>query len=146
MMTLNLLGELGRKVVIGVHGFERDAAEDPYDANWLWCSAEVEQGAFRGIVGASFTTSDFARFLSELDRVMAGECTAASFSTMENALAFRVEVDGAGRATVVGKLRDVEAGGAELSFNFESDLSFLAKTHSDLKGIVAAFPHRTAGA
>jgi hypothetical protein len=145
MTTLTLHGELGRKLVIGVHGFERETAEDPYDANWLRCSAEVEQGRLRGNVDASFTTNDFARFLSEMDRLMTGESAAASFNTMEEALAFRIEVDRAGRATVVGKLREVEAGGAELSFNFESDLSFLTKTHSDLKGIVAAFPHRTAG-
>lgn len=146
MTTLTLRGELGRKLVIGVHGFERDAAEDSYDANWLRCTAEVEQGAFRGSVDASFTTNDFACFLSELDRVMTGESAVASFNTMEEALAFRVDVDRAGRAAVVGKLREVEAGGAELSFNFESDLSFLTKAHSDLKGVVAAFPHRAAGA
>ena len=107
---------------------------------------DVEQGAFRGSVDASFTTNDFARLLSEMDRLMTGESVAASFNTMEEALAFRIEVDRAGRATVAGKLREVEAGGAELSFKFESDLSFLTKTHSDLTGIVAAFPHRTAGA
>ncbi|MCB9869694.1 MAG: hypothetical protein H6837_07535 [Planctomycetes bacterium] len=86
------------------------AAEDPYDANWLRCSAEVEQGAFRGNVDASFTTNDFARFLSEMDRLMARESAAASFNTMEEALAFRIEVDRAGRATVVGKLRELGAG------------------------------------
>ena len=35
-----------------------------------------------------------------------------------------------------------EFGGA-LSFAFGSDRSFLAGTHADLKGIVAAFPVRT---
>jgi len=145
MMTLTLRGELGRRLLIGVHGFERDAAEDPDDANWLRCSAEVEQGAFRGTVEASFTTNDFSCFLSEMDRLMARESTAASFNTMEEALAFRIEVDRAGRATVVGKLREVQAGGPELSFNFESDLSFLTKTHAELKDVVAAFPHRNAG-
>lgn len=77
---------------------------------------------------------------------MTGERAAASFNTMEDALAFRVEVDRAGRATVVGRLREVEPGGTELSFNFESNLSFLTKTYSDLKKIVAAFPQRACGA
>ena len=145
MMMVTLQAELGRKLVIGVHGFERGAAEDDlYDANWLRCSAEVEQGAFRGSVNASFRTNDFARFLLEMDQLMTGESEAASFNTMEEALEFRVEVDRAGRANVVGKLRETETGGAELTFSFESDLSFLTKTHAELKGIVAAFPHRTA--
>jgi len=56
-----------------VHGYERDAADNPDDANQLRCSAEVEQGAFRVGVDASFTTDDFARLLSEMDRLMTGE-------------------------------------------------------------------------
>src|SRR5690606_14880522 len=107
MTTLTLQGELGRRVLVTVRGYEREVALDPYDANWLRCSAEVEQGAFRGAVDASFATSDFSRFLSELDRVMSGSSAVASFTTMEEALDFRVEVDRAGRATVTGKLREL---------------------------------------
>jgi hypothetical protein len=145
MTNLTLLGELGRRLVIVVHGYEQEATLDPHDANWLRCSATVEQGAFRGAVDASFTVNDFARFLSELDRVMTGSSAVASFDTMEEALAFRVEVDRASRATVTGKLREVGATGAELSFAFESDRSFLTTAHSDLKRLVAAFPQRTVG-
>lgn len=146
MTTLTLRGELGRRLLIEVHGYERDAVEGPDDANWLRCSAEVEQGAFRGAVEASFTTHDFACLLSELDGLMAGQRAVASFNTLESALEFRIDVDRAGRATVVGKLRDTQAGGAELSFHFESDLSFLTTTHAELKSVVAAFPHRNASA
>ena len=143
MVNLTLLGELGRRLVIAVHSYEREAALDPYDANWLRCSAQVEQGAFRGAVDASFATSDFARFLSELDRVMTGSSAVASFNTMEEALAFRVDVDRVGRASVTGKLREVGTPGVELSFAFESDRSFLTTAHTDLKRLVAAFPERT---
>jgi hypothetical protein len=146
MTTLTLCGELGTRLLIEVHCYERDAAEGPDDANWIRCSAAVEQGAFRGSVEASFTTHDFACLLSELDRLMAGQSAVASFNTKEQALEFRIEVDRAGRATVIGKLRDNQAGGAELSFHFESDLSFLAKTHAELKVVVAAFPSRHASA
>lgn len=146
MTTLTFSGDRERRLLITVRGYEHAAAVDPYDANWLRCSAEVEQGAFRGAVEASFTTSDFARFLAELDGVMAGSSTVASFRTMEEALAFRVEVDRAGRTTVTGKLRDVGASKGELSFAFESDRSFLTTSHSDLKRLVAAFPERAIGA
>jgi hypothetical protein len=132
-------------VRVTVWGYERDAALDPYDANWLRCSAEVEQGAFRGAVAASFATSDFSRFLSELDQIINGSGTVASFTTMEEALEFRIEVDRAGRATVTGKLRELGELGAELSFAFESDRSFLAAAHSDMKRIVATFPERAIG-
>jgi hypothetical protein len=145
MTTLTLQGELGRRVLITVRGYEREVALDPYDANWLRCSAEVEHGAFRGAVDASFATSDFSRFLSELDQVMNGSGAVASFTTMEEALDFRVEVDRAGRATVTGKLRELGELGADLSFAFESDRSFLTAAHSDLKRIVATFPERAIG-
>jgi len=145
MTTLTLHGELGRRVLITVRGYERDVALDPYDANWLRCTAEVEQDAFRGAVEASLTTSDFSRFLSELDGVMSGSSAVASFTTMEEALAFRVEVDRKGRATVTGKLRELGELGAGLSFAFESDRSFLMAAHADLKRIIAAFPERTIG-
>ena len=91
---------------------------------------------------ASFTTKDFARFLSELDGVVSGATTVASFDTMENALSIRVEVDRVGRAVVTGKVREVAPYGSELSFTFESDHSLLAKAHSDLRRLVAEFPER----
>ncbi len=144
MATLNLQGELGRRLTIEVHCYESDAPRDPYDANWLRCSAEAEVGRFRGAVDASFTTQDFARFLAELDQVVRGASLVASFQTMEEALSVRVEVDRVGRAVISGKLREIDVGGPALSFTFESDLSFLGRTQAELKRIVSEFPERAA--
>lgn len=143
MTTLTIQGDLGRRVLVSVQGYERESALDSYDANWLRCSADVEHGAFRGTVAASFSTDDFSRFLEALDEIMSGSGTVAHFTTMEQALDLRVEVDRAGRATVNGQLREHGEFGGALSFAFGSDRSFLAATHADLKGIVAAFPVRT---
>jgi len=144
MAELNLQGELGRRLTIDVHGYESDAPRDPYDANWLRCSAEVEVGRFRGAIDASFTTQDFARFLSEFDQVVEGAGSVASFETMEEALSVRIEVDRAGRAVVSGKLREIDVNGPALSFIFESDLSFLRRAEAELRGIVSEFPERAA--
>ena len=43
-----------------------------------------------------------------------------AIQNMEDALAFRVEVDRAGRAAVAVRFREAEAGEAELSFNSEA--------------------------
>jgi len=91
MTTLVLHGEHGRRLTIDVHGYERDLFQDPYDANWLNCSVDLDVGRFRGAVDASFTTQDFARFLSELDQVVRGDARVASFQTMEEALSIRKE-------------------------------------------------------
>lgn len=144
MATLNLQGDLGRRLTIEVHGYESDAPRDWYDANWLKCSAEVEVGRFRGAVDASFTTQDFARFLSELDQVVDGAVSGASFQTMEEALSARVEVDRAGRAIVTGTLREIDVDRSALSFIFESDLSFLRRTLVELRRVVLEFPERAA--
>lgn len=142
MVTLNLRGELGRRLTISVHGYERDTSHDPYDANWLRCSAEVELGQFHGSVDAAFTTHDFARFLSELAQVVQGAAVAASFQTIEECLSIRVEVDRAGRVVVRGKLREIDSEGAALSFAFDSDLSFLRETQSELIQVASEFPER----
>lgn len=142
MTTLVLHGEFGRRLTIDVHGYERNSSQDLYDANWLRCSVDVDLGRFRGAVDASFTTQDFARFLSELDQVMGGAAMAATFQTMEEALSIRVEVNRAGRVVVAGNLREIDAGGSALSYSFDSDLSFLQKSHSELKRIVSEFPER----
>jgi hypothetical protein len=142
MTTLVLHGEYGRRLTIDVHGYERDSFQDPYDANWLRCSVDLDAGRFRGAVDASFTTQDFARFLSEMDQVVRGDARAASFQTMEEALSIRVEVDRAGRALVTGSLREIDAGGSVLSYSIESDLSFLQRSHAELTRIVEEFPER----
>ncbi|MET0413758.1 MAG: hypothetical protein ABW217_20785 [Polyangiaceae bacterium] len=145
MTTLTLRGELGRRVLITVHGYERDVGSDPYDLNWLQCTLDVAQGAFRGTVDASLTTSDFLRFLTELEQIKSRSSTVASFTTMEDALAFRVDVHHTGRATVTGTLREHGELAAQLSFAFESDHASLTAAHSDVRRIVAAFPERTPG-
>ena len=142
MTTFVLHGEQGRRLTIDVHGYERESAQDPYDANWLRCSVDLDLERFRGAVDASFTTQDFARFLSELDQIVRGDARAASFQTMEEVLSIRVEVDCAGRAVVAGTLQEIDAGGSVLSYSIESDLSFLQRSHGELKRIVAEFPER----
>jgi len=144
MATLNIQGELGSRLTINVHGYESDAPGDPYDANWLLCSAEVDVGRFHGVVDASFMTRDFARFLTELDHVVTRANLVASFQTMEEVLSVRVEVDRAGRAVVSGRLREIDVGGSDLSFAFESDLSYLKRTLEELRRIVSEFPERAA--
>ena len=144
LATLNLCGELGRRLTIDVHGYEHDGPGDTYDSNWLRCSAQVDVGRFCGAVDASFTTQDFGSFLAQLELVVTGKSVEASFQTMEEALSIRVEIDRAGRAVVVGKLRETDFNGSTLSFVFDSDLSFLGRTHAELKRIVSEFPERAA--
>src|SRR5690606_10308881 len=111
MATLKVLGERGSKVEIHVDGYTTAAPRDPYDANWLQCSVEVDVGRFRGAVEASIMTQDFVRLADQVKDVLSGSSRKASFRTMEEALSFDIEVDRAGRAKVTGRLRDIELNG-----------------------------------
>ena len=142
METTRIAGERGCRVVIGVRAFERDVAEGSDDNNWLSGTVEVVQGAFRGSTSASFIVDDLSRFHAEFVQVMRRAGPSASFTPMEDTLALRIEVDRAGRAMVLGKLRDSDTLGAGMTFQFESDLTFLASAQSDLERVVAAFPCR----
>lgn len=139
MKTLTLAGELGRRLEVDVHGRERDAAADRDDASWLRCEIRLAHGTFCGAVEAAIPADDFARFLTELDALLDGSSSVASFTTMEDALAVRIEMDRAGRASVSGSLRELDDS-AVLSFAFGSDRTFLAATRADLREIVALFP------
>jgi hypothetical protein len=142
MATLKILGERASKLEIQVGGYTTAAPQDPYDANWLQCSVDVDVGRFRGAVEASFMTQDFIRLADHLRDVLGGSSRKASFRTMEEALSFDIEVDRAGRAKVTGQLRDIETDGCTLDFAFENDLSFLEQTSEELRQIVAEFPER----
>lgn len=104
---VTLQGQTGEKLAISVEGLERAAADEPWDATWLLCTAEVDLGAFRGGVSAAFQRDDFEHFLSELNRLLSGQSASASFRTLEDQLALRVELGQTGQATVVGKLSEV---------------------------------------
>lgn len=144
MRTVEIRGEMGRLVTIVIDDYERSGSQqDPYDANWLRCSVTAEIGKFRGEVETSLTTGDFSRFSSELNDVTARVTSVASFTTMEEALTLRIEVDRAGRATVTGTLRGSDSTPhTSLSFGFESDLSFLRQLEVQLAHAISDFPVR----
>jgi hypothetical protein len=144
MRTLEIRGEMGRRVAVVVEDYERGGPQqDPHDANWLRCSITAEIGKFSGEVEASLTTNDFIRFSSELEKVVSGAASVASFTTMEEALALRIEVDRAGRAAVSGTLRGSDSTPPTvLSFGFESDVSFLRPLQAQLGLITSEFPVR----
>ena len=63
MMASFSRGDSGRgQVVATVHGYERVAAGEYCDANWLSVEVGVSARAFSGRFAAEFLTEDFIRF------------------------------------------------------------------------------------
>src|SRR4051812_27525869 len=98
-------------LILTVHGRNIPEATDYWDGNFLWCTAEVGAGAFRGSVGNVLRNEDLIRFLPRLEdwyQRLDGE---ALFDTVDGWL--DVRVIGADRAQVEvrGRLADAPVDG-----------------------------------
>ena len=145
MATLELRGDLGQRIAVAVHGYERSEPQaNAYDANWLRCLITVELGKFRGEVEASLTTNDFSRLAAQVAQLVSGAVGTASFDTIEESLTLGIAIDHAGRATISGMLRADASRRTSLSFDFESDVSFVRQLQIQLALVVSEFPARDA--
>jgi hypothetical protein len=143
MATLRIAGQTGQKLVIAVHGYERDHSDNLDDANWLRCSVSAEIGHFRGDVEAALSTRDFAQFLSALKELSTGAVPVARLRTDEDALEIQVQAGRLGRMTCSGTINQTDEGSTSLTFTFPSDVTYLSSMITDLQQIVDMFPVRT---
>ncbi len=80
-----------------------------------------------------------------LEKVVDSLNGTAAFTTLEEGLHIEIKFNHAGHADLFGRARSQTAMVPEqsvLSFSFETDQSFLARTVRELKGIVTQFPIR----
>lgn len=141
-VVIEILGESGR-VKIEVVRYENPSAQNPSDANWLMCRAEVHVRRFSGQIDAAFTTQDFATFGTRLRSAVKDLNGVATFETDENALGLAVEFTRTGSARISGILREADRPQTSLTFSFESDQTFLTRTANDLDELMRRFPIRT---
>ncbi len=138
MLTLSLLGDMGRKIVISVEESHCQPTSDPRSEGMIPCTAEVDMGSFRGVLADSLTLSALPRLLSELDRLLDGTISDAGFATVDQGLQFDIEMSRRGGVVIAGTLEEYMGAEVKLAFRFESDRGFLAAARSDLKRIVGA--------
>jgi hypothetical protein len=132
----------GASISIEVSGYERLSAQDVSDANWLKCRVAVNLGCFTGDYPTAFETSDFVRFRDGLKTVLSATSGSASFLTCEEALSCTIEMKKNGTARIKGVAQAHGHTTSVLSFSFESDQSFLAKTLRELESVAEQFPVR----
>lgn len=132
----------GGRIEILVHGYENESALHVSDANWVSCTVSLAVGPFRGVIEASFSTHDFARFRDQLATALAALHGGAAFETDEDALSFRIDFGARGDATISGAVRVLEQARARLDFSFPSDQTFLRQTFVGVSGVCLAFPAR----
>jgi hypothetical protein len=137
------IGELDRNnVTVEVMGYERPAAGEYHDDNWVVVAVSVSAGAFSGNFHATFVTDEFVTFrsqLRELYRTLNGE---AAFTTLEEQLRLNLVGNGRGGITLTGEAFDEAGTGNCLTFEFAIDQTYLVRTLEGLDQIVATFPVR----
>lgn len=94
-------------------------------------------GAFRAEVPMMLLASDMKRFLDTLEAVYTDLRGAAEFTTIEDQLRLKVEVDRVGHVRVVGHVKDDASFGNCLTFALEFDQTMLQRTLSELRHAVS---------
>jgi hypothetical protein len=140
MSVIRLGRERAEYLTLAIHGRNRPVSEDYWDGNWLWCTAEVAAGAFRGSVSNVIRNEDLIRFLPRLEdlyRRLDGE---ALLDTLEGWLDLRVIGVGHGQVEVRGSLCDAPVDGNQLEFRLALDQTFLPPLIGQIRAAVEAFP------
>jgi hypothetical protein len=127
-------------LTLTVHGRNRPQDTDYWDGNFLWCTAEVAVGAFRGLVSNVLRNEDLHRFLPWLEELYWRLEGAAHIDTLDGWLDVRVIGTGRGRVEVHGRVCDDPHGGNQLEFRLALDQTYLPPIIAQVRATLKAFP------
>lgn len=136
------IGSASDFVSTAVRGYERPDETDFDDANWLVCQISVRVGPFAGAFQATLQTFDFIRFardVEQLDRAVVGS---AAFKCAEEWVDLELSADKNGRVHVAGRVRADTGTRVRVSFEYDTDQTFMRQLLHDLRLICTAFPER----
>jgi hypothetical protein len=140
MCLIHFGGERAEFLSLSVRGRSRPGSSDYWDANWLWCSAEVSAGAFRGKVDGLIRNEDLARFLPRLEKLSEQLSGEALLDTIEGWLDLRLTGDGRGHVGLRGHLVDAPSDGNSLEFRLSLDQTYLPPLMAQLRAVLEQFP------
>jgi hypothetical protein len=140
---IKFAGEQG-SLVIEISGYERPGAEDQDDANWLRSEVTIKIGPFSGAFKSAFMTYDLIGLHDRLKNGLAALSGTLSFQNTEHDIAFDIEFDKRGAATISGTAHPHRTPEASLKFGFDTDQSYLAQTLSQLEAVLRKFPVKQA--
>lgn len=127
--------------MISVLSYERSAA-DGTEPEWLSCSVECSVGPFHAKMAVPLATEDLRRFRDSLAGMLAAMRGEARLDTIEDRIGIRVEMGKRGNATVSGTISYHSGPQGTLSFKFDTDQSYLARSLAETDRAVEVFPER----
>lgn len=118
MTLLNISDEVSL-LTIKVCGYEHSDPKTVDDASWLRCNIFAQTQGFFGQISASLRICEFALFLDDLRKCVAGQAHLAVFESAEDWLAIQVEFSEYGRARMRCALADRSGSFPSMSFRLE---------------------------
>ena len=140
--VIHIGGAGAEYLTLTVHGRNIPEATDYWDGNFIWCTAVVAAGAFRGSLSNPIRNEDLARFLPRLEALYQRLDGEALLDTLDGWLDVRVVDVGRGRIEVRGSLIDDPVGGNQLEFRLALDQTYLPPIIGQVRAAVEAFPVR----
>jgi hypothetical protein len=140
MCVIRFGGEDAEYLLLTVHRRNLPGSADYWDGNFLWCTAEVAAGAFRGSLSNVLRNEDLARFLAQVDELYQRLDGEALLDTLEGWLDVRLIGDGRGHVEALGRLCDDPVHGNTLEFRLFFDQTFLPELMRELRAALEAFP------
>jgi hypothetical protein len=130
------------RIEIDVIRYERSPTGEYWDDNWLVVEVRVNAGGFRGKISATFITTEFVEFLSDLRPLFETLKGEAKFETMEGQLSLQLVGNGNGGIELCGEILDQSGIGNRLNFILRFDQSQLKTAVRELEQVVSQFPVR----
>lgn len=118
------------RVEVTLIGPPADPKTEGYD--WVKALVQVEVGAFQGELEIYMCVSDMIRFKGELEPVYKNIEGVAEFTTIEEQLYIRIEVNKLGHVEASGYILDDLAFGNKLNFTIRYDQTLLWHTISEI--------------
>lgn len=127
-------------ILIQISGVSHPNSNDFWDGNWMNAKIRVRAGAFRANTSACLRRDEFQSFLTQLRSMVASCKEQASFSSLEEWLAFDVTGNKLGHFFAKGSVIDDHTTGNKLNFRIQFATIELEKLIEDLEALMDKFP------
>jgi len=139
-VKFKLLGEENEKVEIEVIGRTHPESTDYWDGNWIDAKLKVEIPGYLVEFVANLRTDELRGFLDELKIMYKTLKGKVELDNMDEYIHFECEINNLGHIRWIGKTCYPPGYGAELTFEFQSNQSYLEQIIRELDAILAVFP------
>ena len=139
-MKFYLLGEDNEKVEIEVLSRTHPKSTDFWDGNWIDSNIHVEIPGYTAQFMACLRTDELSYFLDGLNTMHKMLKGKAILENLDEYIHFECEMNNLGHIEWKGKTCYPNGFGAELTFEFKSNQSYLEQIIRDLNRILAVFP------